>query len=427
VETDRLRTVFERCGIGVTLTAGRLAPRLDAVLGKAQETLSLGTHGVGEVGADGPPPAGDGASRDDLAMVMLTAGSSGEPKLVMLSHGNLLSNAVSIIECLGIQPADRALAMLPFHHAFGNSILHTHLLIGATLVRAGSFLFPKTVVDALAGHRISSFGGVPEMYRLLLSRTDLGRRPLPDLRYMAVAGGAMPPHLSQEAARRIAPARWFVMYGQSEATARVSCLDPEELDRRAASVGRGMPGVTVQVVDGEDRPVRPGEVGEVRLRGPNVMLGYWRDPEATARVVRQGWLYTGDLATVDEEGYIHVRGRASELIKLMGYRVHPVEIETLVARRLGATNVVVVACETALTGTRLAMFVQADPERPSPTADDVLALCGAELPRYKIPIFVEFVDQMPLTPTMKLDRRALERRAAERIAADEKPSGQPLR
>jgi acyl-CoA synthetase (AMP-forming)/AMP-acid ligase II len=122
-----------------------------------------------------------------------------------------------------------------------------------------------------------------------------------------------------------------------------------------------------------------------------------------------------------------VRGRASELIKLMGYRVHPVEIETLVARRLGATNVVVVACETALTGTRLAMFVQADPERPSPTADDVLALCGAELPRYKIPIFVEFVDQMPLTPTMKLDRRALERRAAERIAADEKPSGQPLR
>jgi acyl-CoA synthetase (AMP-forming)/AMP-acid ligase II len=420
VETDRLRMVVDRCDISLALTAGRLAPRLSTELGDPQETCPLGVAGDCDDGTEGP--AHDGVRRDDLAMIMLTAGSSGTPKLVMLSHGNLLANAASIIECLGIEPTDRALTLLPFHHAFGNSILHTHLLIGATLVKSGSFLFPKTVVDALVAQRISSLGGVPEMYRLLLSRTDLGRRPLPDLRYMAVAGGAMPAQLSLEAARRIAPARWFVMYGQSEATARISCLDPQQLERRAASVGRGMPGVTVQVVDSADQPVRPGDVGEVRVRGANVMLGYWRDAETTARTVRQGWLYTGDLATVDDEGYVYVQGRASDLIKLMGYRIHPVEIETLVARRLELPQVVVVACETATTGTRLAMFIATDPQRPAPTADEVLALCAAELPRYKIPAFVEFIDRVPLTPTMKLDRRALERRAAERVAADENHS-----
>jgi long-chain acyl-CoA synthetase len=417
VETDRLRTVFDRCDIGVALTAGRLTPRLVKELGPPYEAWALGVNDDSTGKSD--MPAGGAAGRGDLAMIMLTSGSSGDPKLVMLSHGNLLSNAASIIKCLGIEPTDRALALLPFNHAFGNSILQTHVLMGATLVKAGSFLFPMTVVDALATHRISSFGGVPEMYRLLLSRTDLGQRPLPDLRYMAVAGGAMPPQLSLEAARRIAPARWFVMYGQTEATARGSCLDPEQLERRAASVGRGMPGVAVQVVDSADQPVRPGEVGELRLRGPNVMLGYWRDPEATARVLRHGWLYTGDLATVDEEGYVHVRGRASELIKLMGYRVHPAEIESLVARRLELPHVAVVACQTENMGTRLAMFIAVDPQRPMPAAEDVLRLCAAELPRYKIPLFVEFLDQMPLTPAMKLDRRALERRAAERIAAAE--------
>ena len=413
VETDRLRLVLQKCDIRLAITAGRLAPRLAEALGEPEQILRLGADPC-----EPRSPCAHDATRNDLAVVMLTAGSSGEPKLVMLSHGNLLSNAASIIESLDIRSTDRALALLPFHHAFGNSILQTHLLAGATLVQDGSFLFPNSIVEALRAHRVTSFSGVPEMYRLLLSRSELGRQPLPELRYMAVAGGAMPPDLSRQLVRRIAPARWHVMYGQTEATARISCLDPQDLDRRPGSVGRGLPGVAVQVVDRADQPVRPGEVGEVRVHGSNVMLGYWRDPDATGRVLRQEWLNTGDLATVDEEGYLYLQGRASELIKVLGYRIHPVEIETLVARRLDASNVAVVACETSAAGTRLAMFVQPAPDRPPPAVDDVFALCCAELPRHKVPMFVEIIEQMPLNRAMKVDRRALERRAAERIAAE---------
>jgi acyl-CoA synthetase (AMP-forming)/AMP-acid ligase II len=412
IEGDRLATVLQKCGIGVALTAEGLPGRVAGQLGQPEEVVSLGgsqeekdTHA---------------ATRGDLAAIMLTAGSSGEPKLVMLSHGNLLSNAASIIEYLGVQAADRALALLPFHHAFGNSILQTHLLIGATLVRAGSFLFPNSILEALRSHRVTSFSGVPEMFRLLLTRSDLGRQPLGQLRYAAVAGGALSPQQAGDVARRIAPARLFLMYGQTEATARLTFLPPQELDRRPGSAGRAIPGVRVQVVDRDDRPAGPGEVGEVRARGPNVMLGYWGDPEATALAVRQGWLYTGDQATVDEDGYLYLRGRASELVKVSGYRVHPAEIEALVARRLPVQNVAVVACETAL-GTRLAMFVEPAAQSPAATADDVLTLCGAELPRHKVPVFVEVLSRMPLNHAMKVDRRALERRAAERLAAE--PTG----
>jgi acyl-CoA synthetase (AMP-forming)/AMP-acid ligase II len=257
------------------------------------------------------------------------------------------------------------------------------------------------------------------MYRMLLARSDLGQRPLPALRTMTAAGGPLPHRLAGEVARRIAPGRLFVMYGQTEAAARISYLEPDELQCRAGSVGRGMPGVEVQVVDREDQPVRPGDVGEVRARGDNVMLGYWGDPDGTGRVLRNGWLHTGDLGTVDQEGYIYLQGRASELVKISGHRVHPGEVEGVLARRLPVENVAVVACETQSMGTRLAMFVQPSPQNGQVTADEVLRFCRAELPRYEVPVFVEVLPKFPLTNTMKVDRRALERRAAERIA-DEK-------
>jgi len=422
VERDRLAHVLETAEIDLALTAGRLPPRVTDMLGEpAQELTLMERRGQGCARLNGqiasPGRTVLGATRDDPALILLTAGSTGEPKLVALSHGNLLANTAAIIQYLGITPADRALALLPFHHSFGNSVLQTHLLAGATLVQAGSVFFPNSIVEALREQAITSFSGVPEMYRLLLTRSDLGREPLPSLRYMAAAGGALAPQPAQELARRIAPAQLFLMYGQTEAAARISYLDPAELARRPGSVGRGIPGVEVQVVDAQGRLVRPGEVGEVRARGANVMLGYYRDTAASARVLRDGWLYTGDLGTVDLEGYIYLRGRASELVKISGYRVHPAEIEALIARRLPVQDVAVVACETALLGARLAMFV-----RPSPgaeiTADEVFDLCRAELPRHKIPVHVEVVAQIPVNRAMKIDRPALRRLAAERLAEE---------
>lgn len=423
VERDRLARVLLSGEIRLVLTAGKLTPRATDVLGEPAEEMPLferpgqrpdsSNDGIARTGRAAPA-----ATRDDPAVILLTAGSTGEPKLVTLSHGNLLANTAAIIQYLGITPADRALSLLPFHHSFGNSVMQTHLLAGATLVQAGSVFFPNSIVEAIREHGITSFSGVPEMYRLLLTRSDLGREPLPSLRYMAAAGGALAPQPAQELARRIAPARLFLMYGQTEAAARISYLDPEELTRRPGSVGRGIPGVEVQVVDAQGQPVPPGDVGEVRSRGANVMLGYHRDPAATARVLRDGWLYTGDLGTVDQEGYIYLRGRASELVKISGYRVHPAEIEALVARRLAVQDVVVVACETASLGARLAMFVRPSPDGAEITADDVFTLCREELPRHKIPVFVDVVSQLPINSAMKVDRPALRRLAAERLAEE---------
>ncbi len=393
VERDRLNAVLELCEIGLALTAGCLPPRLAKALGEPAEEVLL-SDGPAECSAQTSCDdaiegwAGSTATRSDPAASLLTAGSTGEPKLVTLSHGNLLDNTAAIIEFLGITAADRALSLLPFHHAFGNSVMQTHLLAGATLVQAGSVFFPNSIVEAIRDLEITSFSGVPEMYRLLLTRSDLGRQPLPSLRYLAAAGGALAPQPAGELARRIAPARLFLMYGQTEAAARISYLDPEELQRRPGSVGRGIPGVEAEVVDSQGRPVQPGAEGEARARGPHVMLGYYRDPAATARVLRDGWLHTGDLGTVDEDGYIYLRGRASELVKISGYRVHPAEIEALVARRLCVQDVVVVACETTAMGTRLAMFVRPAPGGMQITAEDVLGVCRDELPRHKIPVFV---------------------------------------
>ena len=260
---------------------------------------------------DFPDPAGPTVmTGKDLAAVFFTAGSTGNPKGVMLSHENLISNASAIQQYLGIRADDRALCVLPFHHAFGNSVLQSHLLAGAHLILDGQTVFPETIVQALQKHACTSFSAVPDLYRSLLERSSLGTTDLPALRYMAVAGGALRHELAVDVARRIAPAEFFVMYGQTEATARLAYVPPSHLPELAAgTIGRAIPGANLQIVDEQGRPVAPGEVGELRAQGPGIMLGYWRDPAATGERIRDGWLYTGDLATLDSQGWIIHKGR----------------------------------------------------------------------------------------------------------------------
>lgn len=414
IETDRLQSIVARAGADIVLTAGRLRPRLIESLGQPAETIDLSAA----AGVALPAPI---AQRDQLAALLPTSGSTGEAKLVMLSHGNLLANAATIIEYLGIVPSDRALALLPFPHAFGNSVLQSHLLCGATLVQAGSFVFCNTVVEALAEYGITSFSGVPEMFRALLARSDLGQTPLPALRYMAVAGGGLPPDTAAALAARIAPAKLFVMYGQTEATARISYLPPADLTTRPGSIGRGLPDTTLEVHDAAGRSLPPGEVGELVARGPGVMQGYWGDSSGTAAALRDGWLHTGDLATHDADGYVYLRGRASELLKISGHRVHPAEIEAMITRRLPVENVVVVGCEAAAMDTRLAMYVQPARADGSLSVEGVLALCRDELPRHKVPSHVEILPRLPLTSAMKVDRAALRQRAAAWAAEAAQP------
>ena len=343
---------------------------------------------------------------DDLAMILFTSGSTGDPKGVMLSHGNLLANAESILHDLPIRADDKALVLVPFCHAFGNSILQTHILAGATLMVGASLIFPDSIVQALVKSGATSFSAIPEVFGTLMKYGKLGERALPELRYMSVAGGGMRADLAANVAARIAPATFHVMYGQSEATARLASLPPDQLDGRRGSVGQPIAGVELAIRDDAGRELPPGEVGILCARGRNVMLGYWNDPEATARVLDDdGWLRTGDLAHRDEAGYFYLDGRANLLVKIQGHRVHPAEIEGLVEAHFPNTRAVALPMPRG-EDTRFALFISAQTDDPL-DLEKIRATCMRELPIYKVPVHFEIIKDLPLTSAYKVDRAAL--------------------
>ena len=409
-EASRLTRILSACDVEVVLSTSRIAARLASLGWRACEPIDLGQPSQVPVPEIEPVRIGD----QTLAMIMFTSGSTGEPKGVMLSDANLLANASSITRYLPFGRDDRALALLPFCHAYGNSVMQTHLLTGATLVVDGSLAFPNTVLEALRRHEATSFAGVPETYHSLLSYSDLGKEPLPQLRYMTVAGGALEPGAALEVAKRLAPARFYVMYGQSEATARLAYLPPDMLNTRPGSIGKAIPDVQLKVLDDQGRAVPPGQTGELCARGPNVMLGYWGEAEASSSTIKGGWLHTGDLATVDREGYIYVQSRKDDLIKTQGLRTHPREIEELVSRHFVGFRALVLPYRLHNT-TRLALYlVSASGELP---VDEVRHFCLRTLPRPKVPSYIEVLKRVPLNASMKLDRQRLVRRAEIRSGA----------
>jgi long-chain acyl-CoA synthetase len=350
-----------------------------------------------------PPPR---RQDQDLAMLLFTSGSMGTPKGVMLSHRNLLANADSILRELPIRSDDRALVVLPFCHAYGNSILQTHILSGATLLLDRGLAFPSSIVESMFDMKATSFSAVPEVYSMLLKYGRLGERALPALRYMTVAGGELRHDLAEEIARRIKPASFYVMYGQSEATARLASLPPRQLHARRGSIGMPISGVELAVMDESNRELAANAVGMLCARGNNVMLGYWGDPAATADTIStDGWLKTGDLAHRDEDGFFFLHGRASLLVKVQGHRVHPAEIEGLVEADFPQTAAVAIPTARG-DETRFVLFLAPRDDRPIDLAK-IRATCQKELPPYKQPVHYEVIERFPLTSGYKIDRAAL--------------------
>lgn len=410
IDAPLLRQVLADAGAAWTLTDGRGADRLGAALAAATEELNVG----GPAPADVAPAVPTGGLTNRPALLLYTSGSTGRPKGVLLSHGNLLSNAESILGYLPIRPGDRALALLPFCHAYGNSVLQTHALCGATLVVAGSATFPNTIVDALDQYEVNSMAGVPELYAGLLRCSDLGVRKLRHLRYMTVAGAAMPPSAALEVAARIAPAEFFVMYGQTEATARLAYLPASELRRRPASIGRAIPGVELQIRDEAGVIVGVGETGELCARGGNIMLGYWRDEAATDAVLKEGWLHTGDLARVDEDGFIYVVGRSRDQVKIRGLKVSPQAIAEALSRRLRDCQIAVAPFQWRGSA-RLALFAASSRRGPQ-LLHEIQRACAESLQRHERPAYIEMMERLPLTASLKIDRYALACRAEQRLS-----------
>ncbi|MBM3501924.1 MAG: long-chain fatty acid--CoA ligase, partial [Armatimonadetes bacterium] len=265
------------------------------------------------------------AGGDDLAVVIYTSGTTGRPKGAMLSHRNLITNAGSCAEVIEVGPQDRFLTVLPLFHSFGATVcMILPLLQGAHNVLLPRFN-PAEVVQALSAYRITVFAGVPAMYGVLLNVKELAGLDFGALR-LCVTGGAPCPPQYIPAFRERFGALLAEGYGPTEASPVVSVNPPGGV-QKIGTTGPPIPGVQVRIVDEEGRPLPVGEVGEVCVSGPNVMLGYWEAPEATAETIRDGWLLTGDMGRLDEDGYLSIVDRKKDMIIVSGMNVYPREVE----------------------------------------------------------------------------------------------------
>jgi acyl-CoA synthetase (AMP-forming)/AMP-acid ligase II len=370
--------------------------------------VSLASEAAYPCDTSGPPPIlREIDPGRQLAAIMLTSGSTGEPKGVLVSHRNIAHNTHDIVEYMRLSAADRVMVVLPFSYCYGASLLHTHLAVGATLVVNNRFMFPTKVLDDMEAKRCSGLAGVPSTYQILLRKTDFAQRRFPALRWFQQAGGKLPTPFLRELRKAFPHVRLYVMYGQTEATARLSFLPPEQLDRKPGSIGRGLPSARLEVLREDGTPVRPGsdEVGEIVASGESVTGGYWADPEETRRFFRGGKLYTGDLAHRDADGDIYIVERAREFVKSMGNRVSPKEVEDVIAELEPVVEVAVVGVPDEIWGEALKAFIVTSGVDVS--GEEVRLHCLRQLPNHKVPQYVEFLPCLPKTANGKIAREKL--------------------
>ncbi len=360
-------------------------------------------------GGDRPEVA---VSADDLAQIIYTSGTTGNPKGVALSHKNLSANTESIVGYLGLTERDRIMVVMPFYYSYGNSLMLTHVACAGSVVIDNRFAYPQKIIERMAEEEVTGFAGVPSSFAILLHKAGLAGKNLSTLRYVTQAGGAMSPALTKELSESLSGVEIFIMYGQTEASARLSWLDPGRLFDKLGSIGKAIPGVTLTVQNQEGDPVQPGETGEIVARGDNIMVGYWRNEEATDAVLKEDGLHTGDLATVDEDGFIYIVSRQSDMIKSGAHRISPKEIEEVIMESDGVHEVAVVGEDDALMGENIVALVVAKPGEEV-TSIDLMRLCGRHLPLYKLPKRIEFRDALPKTTSGKIRKNLLRNELAK--------------
>ena len=356
----------------------------------------------------------------DVAQIIYTSGSSGPPKGVAVSHANLRAASQAVVSYLGITREDRIASLLPFSFVYGLSQVLCATTSGAALVVERSPL-PHQMVQTLREKDVTVLAAVPPLWMRLLDVAGFRSAPLPSLRALTNAGGRLPTAVVRAVRQAQPGAQLFLMYGLTEAL-RSTYLSPEEVDRRPDSIGRPIPGADIYVLRDDGTPAPPGEVGELVQRGPTVTLGYWRDPELTARVFRPNPLrpsgcrdaervvFSGDLVRRDEDGFLYFVSRKDRLIKTMGYRVGPDEIANVVYDSGEVVDAVVVGELDELSGERIVVHVVLT---HAGSLERLKAYCGRELPRYMQPARFEVCDALPVLPSGKHDLRAV-RASSER-------------
>jgi long-chain acyl-CoA synthetase len=414
---DKLAYVLRDAGASAVVATGPLVPAaLRAASAAPSVRLVVGARcdpaaGVtpwDELLAHAPAPPAP-AVPVDLAALVYTSGSTGAPKGVMLTHQNMTFTAESLVEYLRLDGGDRILNVLPLAFDYGLYQLLMSVWLGATLVLEKTFAFPARMLERIEQEQVTVFPGVPTVYATLLGLRATG--VYPSVRRLTNTAAALPPAYHDRLRTLFPNALIYRMYGLTECK-RVSYLEPELLEAKPDSVGKAIPGTEALVLDEEGRPVRPGEVGILHVRGPHVMAGYWNAPEQTAHMLREGryagdrMLCTHDRFTVDEDGFLYFVGRTDEIIKTRGEKVSPVEVENALHAIDGVRGAAVVGVPDETLGEAVRAYVALEPWAEL-TERDLRREAAARLEPFMVPRDVVLVEELPRTDSGKVRKRAL--------------------
>lgn len=341
---------------------------------------------------------------NENAIILYTSGTSGRPKGAMLTHENVYSNARDVGTYLKMNDQDRVVATLPIFHVFALTVVvNAPLCMGASILLVPQFS-PEKVFNVIRERKATVFAGVPTMYNFMYQYENGKKEDYESIRLSISGGASLPVSLLHNFEEKF-NTRISEGYGLSEASP-VTCFNPIDRERVPGSIGMSIINVENKVVDDNGVEVPKGEDGELIVRGPNVMKGYYKMPEETAQVIRDGWLYTGDMAKEDENGYFYIVDRKKDMIIVGGYNVYPREVEEVLYKHPEVVEVAVVGIDDPNLGEAVTAHVVLKKDSTL-TASSIQAFCGEHLAKYKIPSHVYFTDELPKNSTGKILRRVL--------------------
>ena len=414
LKAEEVQYILNNCEAGVLLAAPQFASLIGAIASHCPALRTTWYTGVQNDGSrrvfdefwQQPSTAPETRiAPTDALSIIYTSGTTGQPKGVLLSHTNYDYDSDTFAEACQATELDRLLCILPLFHVNAQvASMLCSLRCGASLVLLEGFS-PREFLPALARYKVSSFSGVPTVYSILNNLPDAEAYDLSSLRVCICGAAPMPVEVFNEFERKY---KAFLLegYGLSEGTC-VSTLNPlDGRPRKIGSIGVALRGQEIKIVDDQDHEVPVGQIGEIAIRGPNVMQGYYRNEEATRMTLRNGWLHTGDLGRVDDEGYFSITGRKKEMIIRGGENIYPREVEEVLYRHPAVQEAAVVGLPDPIWGEEVAAFlILRTGYKCSP--EEVITYCKEHLANYKCPRIVQYVDSFPKTAMGKIQKNRL--------------------
>jgi fatty-acyl-CoA synthase len=343
---------------------------------------------------------------DDAINIQFTSGTTGHPKGATLSHHNILNNGYFVAEGLKLTPADRLCIPVPLYHCFGMVMGNLGCLThGATMVYPAEAFDPLATLQAVAEERCTALFGVPTMFIAQLDHPEFARFDLRSLRTGIMAGSPCPIEVMKKVQSQMNMGEVTIAYGMTE-TSPVStqCATDDPVERRVSTVGQVLPHIEIKIVDPEGKAVPRGETGEFCTRGYSVMKGYWNDAEKTGDAIDEaGWMRTGDLATMDEEGYVNIVGRLKDMVIRGGENVYPREIEEFLYSHPKIQDVQVIGVPDPRYGEEICAWIKLKAGQTA-TPEEIREFCKGQIAHYKIPRYIEFVPEFPMTITGKIQK-----------------------